>query len=186
MKQLGIDIGSTTLKYVLLDEDKTSSYLCKYRAPRRKDRRKIRPKFCCQICGQIIPAKELISSPSPAQQVMGIVGRAWASRLYRRSSPTKIAVQPLLRPKRTSSSNSAARTQRSSFLTGGFEDAHERHLRRRHRRVHRPDGVAHEDHAGLELNDLAAKAQTILHHRLALRRVCKIRHSAASQSGRAA
>ena len=37
----------------------------------------------------------------------------------------------------------------------------------------------------LELNDLAAKAQTI-RHCLALRRVCQIRHSAASQSGRKA
>lgn len=38
----------------------------------------------------------------------------------------------------------------------------------------------------LELNDLAAKAPDHPAHCLALRRVCQIRHSAASQSGRKA
>ena len=62
--------------------------------------------------------------------------------------------------------------------------AHERHLRGRHGRVHRPDGGAFEYRCG-RLERARAERDHHLSHRLALRRVREDRRAAAFERGRA-
>ena len=61
--------------------------------------------------------------------------------------------------------------------------AHERQLRGRHRRLHRPDGHAFAADPLRDERSCRAPDQNLL-HRLALRRVRQVRHPAAAQPGR--
>ena len=69
------------------------------------------------------------------------------------------------------------------FLTGGTGGAHERQLRRRHGRLHRPDGHPAEDERRRD-GPAGPAGDPHLHHRQPLRRVCQKRHPAPHQPGR--
>ena len=69
------------------------------------------------------------------------------------------------------------------FLDRRHGGADERHLRRRHRRLHRPDGHPAERGPADEMDDACAASREDLHHRLPLRRVRQDRHPAPHQPG---
>ena len=117
MKQLGLDIGSTTLKYVLLDEE-NQLLSCKYQRHGAKIGEKL-DEILCQFETDY-PGEELILtvSGSAGLGLSESLDLPFVQEVFAEKSRRSASVR-----ERMSSSNSAARMQKSSFLPAALKCA---------------------------------------------------------------
>ena len=174
--RIGIDIGSTTVKVVLLDEQNKllfRSYERHYSKARERAAETLRS-LADRLAGRqvriVITGSAGLGVAKAADRL-----RAGGVRHRRRRQPVHTRHRRGHRTGRRGRQNHLFRRR-----AGG---ADERLLRRRHRRLHRPDGHPHE-RDGERAGRAEPAPREDLPHRLPLRRLCQERHPAHPQPGR--
>ncbi len=140
MKNVGIDIGSTTVKVVVMDGENIfyrhyQRHLSQVRQTTREVLRKAQTVFnTTYLYGGASPARPDSALPKAAG-----IAFCTGGLCHRQNGACTMSPTP------TPSSSWAARTQ-DHLLDRRPGGAHERQLRWRHRRLHRPDGDAVKRH----------------------------------------
>ena len=175
--RIGIDIGSTTVKVVVLDE--TNKLL--FRSYERHFS-KVREKTCeildriqDRLLGQQV---KMVITGSAGLGSFKASGVDFVQEVY----ATAAAVDTFI-PGTDAVIELGGEDAKIIFLRRRPGRADERQLRRRHRGLHRPDGHPNERHRR-RAGPAGPEAREDLPHCQPLRRVCQERHSAHPEPGR--
>ena len=175
--RIGIDIGSTTVKVVVLDEQNKllfRSYERHYSKARERAAETLRS-IQDKLTGQQV---RMVITGSAGLGVAKAADIDFVQEVY----ATAAAVNTYI-PGHRRGHRAGRRGRQDHLLRRRPGGADERLLRRRHRRLHRPDGHPDERH-GERAGRAVPEAREDLPHRLPLRRVRQERHPAHPQPGR--
>ena len=175
---IGIDVGSTTVKLAILDENNQVKY-----SVYRRHHADVR----ATIVEVLSEAAEGFGDERMTIAITGSGGLLLAQWLgiefVQEVIASKTAVEHF-HPQNRCGHRARRRGREDHLLRKRHRAAHERHLRGRYGRIHRPDGGTFEHRCGRP-ERACAECDHHLSHRLALRRVREDRRAAAFERGRA-